>query len=1283
MKKRVILLLALVLLPVLLLSSCGDKGGTTPPAAEPQALAELSSYTIVYPYEPGTELFRAILALREAIRKETGVTLSVKDDFLPVGTSAPTGTREILIGITNRPESRSQGLRRDESGIYFENGRLVIAGGTEKMTVQALEKFCETYLHDGAVYAPGAPDLVRASYPYENATLGGVPISEFVIVRDTRNAAMAGYLRDRIADATGFYLPTVMERDTASAHKIYIGGRASGMTAPTAGEYRIEWRDGSLALYGTDSAAACEATVAFASRFAGEGATLEIAYPTAVTGPAAPRTFYTLNLPATLADMSGKYDPIYSAETVMDRFFAAKAELPEEVTVVEPVSLSAYPMSAATAVYVAPGGVDSNDGTKESPLATITEALSRIRESGSGVIFLREGTYTLENTLKLDATIKSTAELPFFLKAYEDEEVVLTSNRTVDTSDGKWHYLDPAENGELYDRIPETARDNIVYTTLAEQGWTEADIPKITKETGAPSLFVDGEEYTLAQYPNKTIDPYELLYFTSVYDSGTVTSRDGSNLYWPWVERATAAGKDPKTWIVGWEIRIPTEDERGQEITNWVNTGDIWYYGSTFEGWEFAYYNLALETEGQAWAHNADGSAWVPGSGETPYVGYPKGDGKYSLKSIQPNSFGAKHSANSAAGRNTFYLFNAAEALDAPGEWFYDKESGCLFLYPEEDHETLSQSRVTMSASSLYHLIMIENTSHIVLDGLTIDGVNQRGLHANKSSDIIIQNCTFRNTALYNASFNDCRNTAILYSDFSRGGSGLVAFSGSQSSLSLTPTNNVVQNCVFHDPMPLTQVALSWGGCRMVVSHNYFNNTTAHGSNAVECILEYNRFEGGSKDVTDGGMIYSGGAFSRGNHYRYNLIHMFNATHQAVYNDGQGSGNYMYYNIVSTIHSRSNTNKAWYSSSGWGNVCYGNLTFLRTPGEVLAAGSNSSIESDNTIFQDPSKGDSFGESALFYYYFGDQYSAGGAAARYQPVDYEGNKQLDFTVIDTDGKVKLGSQPMLSQSLAGHWWVGNKTKEVQNYITNGNLASWFRRAPEYANTLCGTQLILSLYEATSAGTEDYHPKYFYMPWYLTGKTYTYTGLPAEAELLIPQYSYLEKVGNDTYLRTEEAHVAERNADGSVTLTYEEVAAMERSRRAPQYSVVTDNVIFGGTPIYRSEGGKYVSTGEVDRRYIITDDPEANRYRGYVATSYKTANFMHYDTDELLPFLRYDFDYTVPADVWSYIADAGVDDPALTPSEEALAALRKVDYTKAGPTYEFPYEDWFDAVYPDFD
>ncbi|MBO7761294.1 MAG: right-handed parallel beta-helix repeat-containing protein [Clostridia bacterium] len=1229
------LLALLVLALALMLSACGGNGDATTPAPNtpPAVFSGIADYTIVYPTDIAPEAFRAVRALRDAIKAATGESLPMKEDFVGLGQSVPTDTKEILVGLTNRAESSTGAMRRDDTGIYFENGRLVITGGDTAATVAAVEKYIATYISGTEVTYPTTADIVRGSYAVDSVTLGGVDLSAFAIVRDAANTAIADYLQRAICEATGYVLPVLAPRDVSrNGYEIVVGnpsgeGRTPPST-PAAGGFVIEESGKRLFLHGDGTDGSCSAVMALLARLTGSDRTPTLSYKTPVRGTNESFSLFSLNLPEGILSAAGQYDLNMTTETVMARFLLAKEALPEEVTVVERVDLADFPISGRLQVYVSPDGDDKNPGTKEAPFATPAAAFDRMKNEGGGIIWMMEGTYRVEETVAVTSYHSGTRQSPLFLKAYEDADVTLTANTSLVNDSSLWHFVDSAENAGVYERLPEAVRGEVMYTKLSDHGLTSDAFAEISKSAGPPKMFVGEEEYTLARYPNDTGDIKDLLYFDLVYDTGTVTSY-ACVVYWPWVERATAAGKDPKTWIVGWETRIPTQDARGQEIINWVNTGDIWYFGSTYSGWEFGYYNIALETEGQGWAHNADGTAWVSGSDETPYLGYPKGNGNYSLKSVQPNSFGAYVSGNSPAGHNTYYLFNAVEALDTPGEWFLDRDTDILYVYPTE---AMEGSDISISGTATTGPLQFKGVQNLVIDGIDIDGVVGYGIELNGCQNVVVQNCVMSNTTSSALYIRDCYDVAVLYSDFSRVSAAMINVYNRISAQNLDPTGIVIQNNIFHDTIPTYQVGVNFSGYRTVVSHNYFQNTNSNGDNCMECIVEYNVYEGGSKDVTDGGMIYAGSAYSRGNHYRYNLIHMFNATHNAIYNDGQSSGNYAYGNMISFVGSKSNFNKGWYSSAGMGNVCYGNIMILRNPYQVAAANSPAGAEDGYII--PANSGDAVGESALFSYHFGEEYAGTGTARRYSPVAYDGTSQLNA---------------YLTQSEAGHWWYGRRVDE-QTYYMGAAMSVWKKNDPTFINLLEGTKIILAAYDDPSC---DYHPKYFYVPWYLTGKTFTYDGLPADAVVDIPQYTYLDATGKKTVVP---AHVAERNDDGSITLTFEEIAAMERFRRQPAVCVIKDNVILGGTPT--SQNGTF--TNIADPKMIITNN--ADGYQGFVSTTLVENNFFEYLYDEIL-FDAGAYQYDFLPGVLEAIREV------LT--EDGYAMVEAIDWTAPGLSYRYEY------------
>ena len=988
---------------------------------------------------------------------------------------------------------------------------------------------------------------------------------------------------------------------------------------------------------------------------------------------------YELNISEELADLRGLLPITMSPEAFLTRFRVTRDALPKEVTVLDALKLADYPQSAELEIFVSPDGDDAAAGTKDAPLRTLGAAFQKVAGKGGATVTLRGGSYALNGSAVLDATHSGRAGSPLILRSADGERAVLTTNTPISSDAALWRVADPATD-PVAARLPKEAQGRVLCTTLAEQGMTDEDIPpiKLLRE-GPPCLYVGGEEYTLARYPNKSANIHELLYFTHPYDAGTVTCRDGSDLYWTWIDRANRDfGGDP-LHNVGWQFRLlngkdhfenpparlqpdPTAEERAQFLLSWVNTGNIWCYGSTFEGWEFGYYNLAAKTEGRDFSHYAEEDteektpllgAFVPDP-DGPYT-YRGERGYYSLKSTTYNAYGCKHSGNSPAGRNTFYLFNAIEALDEPGEWFYDKETGVLYIYPK-DEGAFFGSAIGCSNKESFAALLCEGLQNAIIDGIAVDGSGDVGILLKDCRNVVLQHVKVSNTKKENMVIEGSMRCAVLYSDFSAAYTAMLRFDGKKSHDALTPTLNIVQNCFFHDAKPTRQIALAVSGCRMVVSHNYFRNTCVSASNASECIVEYNRFEGGSADVVDGGMYSVSGTSTRGNHIRYNLFHMFNETHNAVYNDTMNGGNYAYYNIVSTLNSKCNHHKGWYSSTGMGNICFGNLMVFRDPWEVARAKSKAGDEGEVLVI---GQGDNINQSPLFYYYFGKEHAA--VPCRLYEFEKEGREELyrmDYG--------PRGAYTTAHQSLAGHWWEGRKADEVKSYLVVADAEARKRIDPAYINHLHGTAVILDALDHS-----DYRVKYFYLPARPTGKSFTSAAAPAGTEILIPPYTVLDENYEEVEIPGRTLIVPE---DGKVTLTYEEIGAMERLRRAPAFCVIENNVLLGGTPLMDD---KKNIIGDVNEELMINDAAVKEGYidkktggwshvarprLGYRKTSLEAYNFLRYDYNSVMEDPR-SCDYRLRKEILADLAKT------LEPAEyEAVVSL---DATRTGPTYGFDY------------
>ena len=120
--------------------------------------------------------------------------------------------------------------------------------------------------------------------------------------------------------------------------------------------------------------------------------------------------------------------------------------------------------------YVAPAGKDSNPGTLAKPFASLQRAQQAV-EKKPGAVFLRGGTYYLQETLVFTAKDSGTRDAPVIFQAFQNEQPVISGGVRLEKLD--WR---PYRDGILQAKVPEN---------LATE-----------------EIFVNGERQILARYPN-------------------------------------------------------------------------------------------------------------------------------------------------------------------------------------------------------------------------------------------------------------------------------------------------------------------------------------------------------------------------------------------------------------------------------------------------------------------------------------------------------------------------------------------------------------------------------------------------------------------------------------------------------------------------------------------------------------------------------------------------------------------------------------------------------------
>ncbi len=914
-KTRIIALLCLFVL-VLSLASCGgnkpDAGSdvTTLPTYKTKLLDGWQNYTIVYPDDASVTISSAFAELRSVINEKYGVSLPVKSDFKLPYEELPVGTLEILIGETNRPESIAvrEAIKSNDYVIELSSNRLVIVGGSEEATAEAVAHVIDYLLKDDGLNIPESDRFaVIGNYTVGTLTINGVHIQEYQLVRGSgMNASerlMMSQLQEVIASVSGYKLNLAMPSDAVAEYEILIGntGRPETSAELALGTYSINQTSNKLALYGNgDYSSAFVIKHLIDALYAiPKCESYDLKLENVAGVEFMPPTLTATNLPATLENYTK--NPAYDADftdinNVLDRFDTVVNEFPDEITVLDPIDVNDYPLSLKKQIYVAPDGNDDNPGTLEKPLATIAAGVKKMANTGGGVIWVRGGTYSLSTSVSIGTTNSGSLISPLFIIAYEDETPVLTTSKSLNPADfASVNYAsDPVAS-----RIDPSVQPFIAYVNLYELGWTEADMGEITTST-MPRMYINGEEAHIARYPNAD---QPNLYFDYVFDTGSVTDKSASNLYAQWIARVETGEFDSRKNDYytdsygnrnidhGWTIRMID-----LMPCLWENTGNIMFYGNVFEGWN--YVRCVIESMDPI---------------------------TKKMKSVNGTSLGAKHSTNSPTGYNTYYLYNAIEALDAEGEWFLDYETGNLYMYTGEG---FSESEIVFSANDA-NIITVNGASNVVIDGLTITGGFKNGIYADAIDQLVIQNCTVYNTVGEGILFRNAKNSAIIYNDISAINSSMIRLTCNGEQYTLEPLRNIIQNNLLHDPLKNQQSGINITGTQNVVSHNYLEYLQISMNESCENIIEYNELKGGSRDTSDAGLIYGGGFYNFGNHVRYNYMHDWANAGKAIYFDDLACRNYAYYNLADTTGAEYKTINMLYSSSGHYNVFFGNICIGR------------------------------------------------------------------------------------------------------------------------------------------------------------------------------------------------------------------------------------------------------------------------------------------------------------------------------------------------------------------
>lgn len=212
---------------------------TTVETPEPEVLMSLvtngvTNYKVIRSDSCSNEIAVAAKELADYLNSVTGATFAIANDWYnSKKEQLPEKACEILIGKTNRVESQNAAydLREEDFVVCEENDRIVVMGGNDRKTLEAIQYFKDNYVsveEKNVSIIKGEKATTRFNYGLGSLKIEGVSIREYTVIypKDATdlfpyNAALN--LVDYVKSELGFDIKIADDSTAVSEYEICIG----------------------------------------------------------------------------------------------------------------------------------------------------------------------------------------------------------------------------------------------------------------------------------------------------------------------------------------------------------------------------------------------------------------------------------------------------------------------------------------------------------------------------------------------------------------------------------------------------------------------------------------------------------------------------------------------------------------------------------------------------------------------------------------------------------------------------------------------------------------------------------------------------------------------------------------------------------------------------------------------------------------------------------------------------------------------------------------------------
>ncbi len=488
-------------------------------------------------------------------------------------------------------------------------------------------------------------------------------------------------------------------------------------------------------------------------------------------------------------------------------------------TSVKVPSAAPAPTRPALILHISPQGNDTGNGSASKPFATLERTRDEIRArrkagglpAGPIEVLVHGGEYQVTRTFSLSETDSGSEAAPVVFRAAAGDKPIFRGGTRLTG----WRRLREADG---YPQLPSEARAKLWIADLHASGVSDLLPLKLGgfasgngfQTHPAHELFFNGQALALARGPN---EGFLRISKVAVNDGTKGYDREGS-----------------KTGKFFYE---------GDRPRRWVNEPELLLYGYWFWDWADSYERVAaidpeqrLITLAQPW-HTYGFSVGAP-----------------------------------------FYAVNALSELDTPGEWYLDRRSGRVLVYPPSDPQeaTIELSRFAAP------MVEMENLAWVSFAGLTWELGSADAIHVRGGEHCLFAGCVLRRFAGNGLEIHGGKQHGLRSCDiYSMGRGGTVISGGDRKTLE--PGGHFLENCHIYDLSRIDHTytpAVILDGVGNRIAHNRMHDirSSAMRVGGNDHVIEYNEIYNAVTESDDqGGVDMFGNATYRGNIYRYNYFH--------------------------------------------------------------------------------------------------------------------------------------------------------------------------------------------------------------------------------------------------------------------------------------------------------------------------------------------------------------------------------------------------------------------------